>query len=269
MKFRFLLIPLLVIVLSVGSYANEGLDISYKLPFVPLEISFSKNGISFSATKTIVTPLGSFKLGYSEFAHEFDKDYTYVIIEDMNKRKEHIYKVKNKQTLKLVSEGRTEITIKNRRVRILVEKGSQFTVKFSLEGEESSNNSNIKWITPSNSICKNNGGKIESDGCYANWNSANKVCRSLENARLASINELIAVLSKCGGIINTWEQNRVNQSYQKCYKAKGFSDGSWLWYWSDTKDDRKSDSFRAINFDNGANNNPKVTNTLLVRCVKK
>jgi len=68
-------------------YADEGLDISYKLPLVPLEIVFDRGGISFHGTKTIVTPIGSFSLGYSKYATSFDRDYTYVIIEDMNQKK--------------------------------------------------------------------------------------------------------------------------------------------------------------------------------------
>jgi len=111
MKFKFLFVALLVVVSSVGSYADDGLDISYKLPFVPLEIVFDSDGISFRGTKTIVMPLGSFSLGYSKYASQFDEEYTYVIIEDMNLRKEHIFKIKDKKKLKLVSEGRTEITV--------------------------------------------------------------------------------------------------------------------------------------------------------------
>ena len=39
MKFRFLVIGMLFLFSSVQSYA-EGLDISYKVPFFPLEIVF-------------------------------------------------------------------------------------------------------------------------------------------------------------------------------------------------------------------------------------
>jgi hypothetical protein len=249
MKFRFLLIPLFVIGFSVGSYADEGLDISYKLPFVPFEISFGKNGISFSTTRTIVTPLGSFSLGYSKYAHRFDEDYTYIIIEDMNQKKEHIYKVKDKQSLKLVSEGRTEITIKNRRVRILVEKGSRFTVKFSVEGKENSmqSNSNIKWLKIANSICKRNGGKISKWGCQANWNNAKKICWA-SGGRLMTKSEAKQVTLDCGveikirSNVDEMERNKNNTSYQSCYKQKGFSSSN---YWCDYE--RNENSF-AVEF---------------------
>jgi hypothetical protein len=135
MNLKFLLIPLLLMSYTPSTHA-ERLDISYKVPFVPLEIIFNSDGISFRRTKTIVTPIGSFSLGYSKYAAKFDEDYTYVIIEDMNQKKEHIYKIKDKKKLKLLSEGRTEITITKNRVHIIVEKGSRFTVKFSVDGED-------------------------------------------------------------------------------------------------------------------------------------
>ena len=238
MNLKSLLIPLLLMSYTPTTYADEGLDISYKVPFLPLEITFGSDGISFHGTKTIVTPIGSFSLGYSKYASKFDEDYTYVIIEDMNLKKEHIYKINDKKKLKLVSEGRTEMTVTKNRVRIVVEKGSRFTVKFSVEGEDEvreSSSSDLKWIIPSKSVCKSNGGEINVFGCESTWLNAKKICNASQGS-LPTINLLRKMVTNCGGEINrdieaVKDRNRYNDTYEKCYEKKGFS----LWYhWSDT-----------------------------------
>jgi hypothetical protein len=233
MKFKFLWVALLVVFSSVGSYADEGLDVSYKLPLIPLEIVFGSDGISFHGTKTIVTPIGSFSLGYSKYASKFDEDYTYVIIEDMNQKKEHIYKIKDKKKLKLVSEGRTEITITKNRVHILLEKGSYFKVSFSVEEESLiQSTSTTKWIIPKNNICTSNGGNITSGGCRAKWKDAKNICSS-SGGRLPSIEEFENIATICGGTIDAYNlfKNKNNSSYQDCIRKKGFS---FRYYWSST-----------------------------------
>lgn len=265
MKFKFLFVALLVVVSSVGSYADDGLDISYKLPFVPLEIVFDSDGISFRGTKTIVIPIGSFSLGYSKYASKFDEEYTYVIIEDMNLRKEHIYKIKDKKKLKLVSEGRTEITVTKNRVRILLEKGSTFKVSFSVEGEEesTSSNSNSKWIDVSSSTCSDNGGEMRHGVCYAHWENAKTIC-SQSGGQLPSIEELKEVVVDCGGVWEEWEKNRKNSSYQSCYKAKGFSDYTWYW----TREEHDSSYACFVGFETGLDGWDYKSGSHYVRCVR-
>ena len=96
-----------------------------------------------------------------------------------------------------------------------------------------------KWITPSNSVCKSNGGKVDRYGCHTTWLNAKRIC-SASGGILPSIEVLKKVVSDCGGINvslsnNNWSKitykNRANQSYQKCYKAKGFTSDN---YWSST-----------------------------------
>ncbi len=278
MKLKFFLIPLLMICYSPSVYADEGLNISYKVPFVPLEIVFDSDGISFNGTKTIVTPIGSFSLGYSKYASKFDEDYTYVIIEDMNLKKEHIYKIKDKKKLKLITEGRTEITITKNRVRIVVEKGSHFTVKFSVEGEdeaESSSSSNGKWITPIRSICEASDGKIDRGGCTANWSNAKKIC-SASGGRLATVKEFKNVVIECGGeytIINDsnmdWDtkrdKNKKNKSYQECYKNKGFN---FSYYWASTDIIESPRMACDLNIAKGAIDIAYKTYLLDIRCIQ-
>ena len=260
--FRFLMIPFLVIGLTIGSLADG--FISYKVPFVPLEFIFDEDGIHWEASKTIVTPLGSFSLGYSNNeAKKLDKSYTYVIIQDLNTKKEYPYKINDKKKLKLVSEGRTEITIKKNIVLIVLEKGSRFTVKFSVDGEDEvseSSSSSSKWITPSNSTCKNNGGKVNSNGCKATWSNAKNIC-SASGGSLPSIDTLRKVVTDCGGTIDDYDNNRANSSYQACYKRKGFS----FWYWSKTS--KNSSQAWLVLFGSGADFWGNKTRTDYVLCV--
>jgi len=272
MNLKFLLIPLLLMSYTPTTHADDGLDISYKVPFLPLEIVFDSDGISFHGTKTIVTPIGSFSLGYSKYASKFEEDYTYVIIEDMNLKKEHIYKINDKKKLKLVSEGRTEITITKNRVRITVEKGSHFTVKFSVVGEdesEQSSSSSSKWITPSNSTCRNHGGKVDSDGCKANWVNAKNIC-SASGGSLPTIDELRKVVTDCGGEMEEdnsaeWERNEKNTSYQSCSEKKGFTFGG---YWSATTYVSDSSDAWNVGFDGGDDGWGSKTAEVYIRCVR-
>ena len=269
MKFRFLLIGLLVVFSSVGSYADDGFDVTYKLPIVPIEITFDKGGFSWRASRTIVTPLGSFSLGHSKYEYKFDEDYTYVIIEDLNSKKEYIYKVNNKKRLRLVSEGRTEIEINNRKVKITVNQGSTFKVSFSLEGEETSTQSNAttKWITPSNRVCKKYGGQIEDGVCEAPWKDAKSIC-SASGGALPSLEALKQVVMDCGGEMkdNSFaesKRNRNNSNYQSCYKEKGFTSSL---YWSSIE----STTYRAfcVFFSDGYMDYSLKCDSNSVRCVR-
>jgi len=261
---------------SPSVYAGDGLDISYKVAFLPLEIVFDSDGISFKGTKTIVTPIGSFSLGYSKFASKFDEDYTYVIIEDMNQKKEHIYKIKDKKKLKLVSEGRTEITVTKNRVRIVVEKGSRFKVSFSVEGEEEperSASSSSRWISPSTSTCKNNGGKVDSDGCQAEWSNAKDICRG-SGGSLPTIDELKKVATDCGGTpiklgnkswSNIFHKNKNKVSYQSCYKNKGFNLGA---YWSLSTSRNYKNRMYILGFNTSGINAHSTDSNRYVRCIR-
>ncbi|CAA6801455.1 MAG: Caspase (Peptidase) [uncultured Sulfurovum sp.] len=92
--------------------------------------------------------------------------------------------------------------------------------------------STSKWLKPTNSVCKANGGKIYKGVCQANWENAKKIC-SQSRARLPSKNDLHKVIKDCGGIADAnsdeWGKNYNNSSYQSCYKQKGFSTNDWYW----------------------------------------
>ncbi len=89
-----------------------------------------------------------------------------------------------------------------------------------------------KWIKPTNSVCRANGGKLYKGVCQANWKNAKKIC-SASGGQLPSRDDFHKVITDCGGIADAnsdeWDKNRNNNHYQSCYKEKGFS--SW-WYWT-------------------------------------
>lgn len=212
MKIRFIMIFLFSIGLTVGSYSDR-FNINYKLPFTPLEFTFDKNGMHLEVSQTIVTPLGSFSLGYSNYPFKFEENYTYVIVKDMTLKKEHIYKVNDKKILKLVSEGRTEIKITKNKVEIIFDKGSDFKVSFSIEEREIGNFERI---------CRNNGGNFTIDDiCWVSWSNAKPICDAF-GKRLYAISELEKVFKDC-------YNGRNNDEIESCLKRKGFS---WDSYWS-------------------------------------
>ena len=87
----------------------------------------------------------------------------------------------------------------------------------------------IEWITPSSSVCKSNGGKVDSRGCKATWENAKNIC-SASGGSLPNKDTLIRVISECHGTVNDYENNERNSFYQDCYKKKGFNNS--LNYWS-------------------------------------
>ena len=92
-----------------------------------------------------------------------------------------------------------------------------------------------KWITPSNSTCRSKGGKLYKGICEANWQQAKNICRA-SGGRLPTKNELIEVISECGGNTanndSAYTENKEDSKYQSCYKQKGFSVS--YGYWSST-----------------------------------
>ncbi len=87
-----------------------------------------------------------------------------------------------------------------------------------------------KWIKPSDSVCRANGGKLYEGVCQAYWENAKKICRA-SGGRLPSRADLKKVVVDCGGSFTTYgnkdwdsltDKNIANKSYQACYKQKGF-----------------------------------------------
>jgi len=89
-----------------------------------------------------------------------------------------------------------------------------------------------KWIRPTKSVCKANGGEIDKGECIANWENAKKIC-SASGGKLPTREDFHKVIRDCGGILDVynekWSKNLNNSHYQNCYKQKGFSDNWFYW----------------------------------------
>jgi len=124
--------------------------------------------------------------------------------------------------------------------------------------------SKSKWITPTNSICKANGGKLYKGVCDAKWKDAKKIC-SASGGRLPTFKELRKVITDCGGEIDASKKNKANKSYQQCYKAKGFISSI---YWSSTTHAFNSSNAWVVNINYGYDNYYDEGFYYLVRCVR-
>jgi len=130
-------------------------------------------------------------------------------------------------------------------------------------------NSN-EWITPTESICKNNGGKIDKNGCKANWNNANKICK-LSGGVLPTKEKLNKIITDCGGILTSdfrsrdAQKNSENNNYHSCYKAKGFSSYA---YWSATTTISDYSDAWLVDFTSGYNGHYSKTIEYSIRCVR-
>ena len=131
--------------------------------------------------------------------------------------------------------------------------------------------STSKWITPSDSVCKANGGRIDKHGiCEANWKNAKKICRA-SGGTLPSKEVLGEVVTDCGGLLNDWESKKMkkngnNSNYQSCYKNKGFSD--FYSYWSSTSISSSNDYAWIVYVYSGAQYSYDKVNSVYVRCVR-
>lgn len=123
------------------------------------------------------------------------------------------------------------------------------------------------WIEPHPTICEENGGttSISERFCLASWTNANKICSSM-NLRLATISELQKEVESCNGILNEMEKNVSSESYQKCYKKKGFK--ASFFYWSSNKAGENL-GYLGMNFEQGYYGFANDFFNLYVKCINK
>ena len=106
------------------------------------------------------------------------------------------------------------------------------------EGAFSQNDKLLVWFSPTDTICKKNGGKIDKKKiCDASWDDARRICKK-SNARLPTLSEFKGLVSSCFGkniwlSSDRWDkvsvENKENKNYKKCYQKKGFSND---YYWT-------------------------------------
>jgi len=123
-----------------------------------------------------------------------------------------------------------------------------------------------KWIKPTNSVCRANGGKIDKYGCFATWENAKKICLA-SGGQLPSRDDFHKVITDCGGIVDAnsdeWDKNRNNNHYQYCCKQKGFT--RWV-YW--TREEKNSSSAWGVFFKSGLGDWLGKSNNFLALCVR-
>ena len=129
-----------------------------------------------------------------------------------------------------------------------------------------------KWITPKDTVCKANGGKIDKDGdCKAEWEDAKNICRA-SGGNLPTKEVLGQVVTDCGGILNTdWSgddstKNRKNSNYKSCYKSKGFFDFNY--FWSSTTTVYNTNNAWIVSFGYGTQYDSFKVYSNYVRCVR-
>lgn len=124
--------------------------------------------------------------------------------------------------------------------------------------------SKLQWITPSESECKNNGGKIEEGMCIADKLDAEEVCRAT-GGTLPSFYELERVVTDCGE-----SSSKIlalpSSSYLSCKKKKGFGNNR---YWSSEQSYSIPTHINLINFRTARKTNAIPTmGGVAVRCVR-
>ncbi len=132
-----------------------------------------------------------------------------------------------------------------------------------------------KWVKPSRSVCDGNGGKYDND-CLATWENAKSIC-SASGDVLPNIETLGAVITDCGGDWISWyndnndnyeerrDKNIANESYQACYKEKGFTS---YYYWSSTTTASDSSNAWYVHVYDGFDYRVDKSNEYFVRCVR-
>jgi len=123
----------------------------------------------------------------------------------------------------------------------------------------------FSWVNPSQKNCVGYGGKIKEGKCEAEWSNAKDIC-SASSARLPSILELRKVIVDCGGVVRDYDNNKVNSSYQSCYKREGFTFKS---YWSSSTHMSDSSIAWFVYFKSGGDGwNARRKTEHIVRCIK-
>ena len=147
--------------------------------------------------------------------------------------------------------------------KVIINDNSQELARLKAENERLKNQQNrsvveevvtpitiSKWIKPTDSICKANGGKLYKGICNATWKNTKKIC-SASGGKLPSRDDFHKVITDCGGIADAnsdeYGKNKNNSRYQYCFKQKGFTDNYWYW----TREENDSSSAWSVLFNLG------------------
>lgn len=100
---RFFLIVVTILlpsILSAMECEEEGGFFGmYKPPFVPVEITIDRNRIEVETTAEVLTPYGTFGLGYSKDFSSMDNDCYYVVINNTSTKEKIVYAINKGERL--------------------------------------------------------------------------------------------------------------------------------------------------------------------------
>lgn len=77
----------------------------FKPPFIPVEITIDRNGIEVETTAEILTPYGTFGLGYSKDFSSMDNDCYYIVINNTSTKEKTVYAINKGERLKYNSKS--------------------------------------------------------------------------------------------------------------------------------------------------------------------
>jgi len=103
-------------------------SLTYRPSFLPIKISISKNGVSASTSKRLITPIGEFSLEYKNDIYTAQKCLTIIVI-NKNTEKKTIYEVTKDRKIRYDNNGRTKIDITPSLVTITVFEGDSFSLE--------------------------------------------------------------------------------------------------------------------------------------------
>jgi hypothetical protein len=146
-----------------------------------------------------------------------------------------------------------------------IDKGYSKTEINGICGKSEPKKKKSKWISPTQKVCKANGGKMAGYTCEASWSDAKDIC-SASGGRLATIDELKKVVTDCGGTIDDLDNNQADSVYQDCYKRKGFSTSRD--YWSSTTYGRYANDAWCVGFNGGYMHYYGKPYNTHIRCVR-
>jgi len=82
---------------------GSGIFGMFKPPFIPVEIIIDRNGIEVEASAEILTPYGTFGLGYSKDFSLMDNDCYYIVINNTSTKEKIVYAINKGDRLKYFS----------------------------------------------------------------------------------------------------------------------------------------------------------------------
>ncbi|HFU76372.1 MAG TPA: hypothetical protein ENK66_09020 [Arcobacter sp.] len=131
-------IVFLITLLSTQLYSSlceegeGGLFGLYKPPFVPIEITIDRNSIEVETTAEVLTPYGTFGLGYSKNFESSDNDCYYVVINNTSTKEKTVYSIHKGERLNYNSKtlrGIRHFTATTNMMEFDVNKYDRFVIK--------------------------------------------------------------------------------------------------------------------------------------------